>query len=161
LEARSHGFMRAIGVSMVPRRMRCVLSAAAVNAIHASTPHTASAKKIPSQPCCSASAAASAVSAASKKGATTPQRMDRDDSSTAVRLREWIAPYARLSTDPVLTRASSAFGYLGGPGHFSRASSARRLPIRGANLKPWPLQGEPATTEPWRSTTKSSLGVFV
>ena len=43
--------------------------------------NTASARKIPSQPCSSARGADSAVSAASKKGVTTPQRMDPDDSS--------------------------------------------------------------------------------
>jgi len=73
---------------MVPRRMRCVLSAAAVSAIHASTPHTASATKIPSQPCRSARAATSAVSAASRNGMITPQRMGPGDSSIGTRLAD-------------------------------------------------------------------------
>src|SRR5947208_11819597 len=38
---------------------------------------------------------------------------------------------------------------------------ANRRPIAGANLKPWPLQGEPITTRPRRSRMKCSSGVVV
>ena len=34
-------------------------------------------------------------------------------------------------------------------------------PIVGANLKPWPEQGETTTIGPTRSSTKSSVAVFV
>src|SRR5438045_1362584 len=43
----------------------------------------------------------------------------------------------------------------------SRASAARRAPIAGANLKPWPEQGEPTTNRPPRSRMKLSSGVVV
>ena len=33
--------------------------------------------------------------------------------------------------------------------------------MNGANLKPWPLHGEPITMGPTRSITNSSSGVFV
>ena len=40
----------------------------------------------------------------------------------------------------------------------SSASAASRSPIAGANLKPWPLHGEPTTIRPCRSSTKRSSG---
>ena len=43
----------------------------------------------------------------------------------------------------------------------SIARSASLRPIRGVNLKPWLLQGEPTTIDPRRSTTKSWVGVVV
>src|SRR2546430_557301 len=43
----------------------------------------------------------------------------------------------------------------------SRASAARRSPIAGANLKPWPEQGEPTTIWPPRSRMKLSSSVVV
>ncbi len=67
-----HGRMRAIGVSIVPRRMRSVTIAAAVRQTQASTPQTGSQTKIPSQPAASAARAASATSRASPKGITKP-----------------------------------------------------------------------------------------
>ena len=41
------------------------------------------------------------------------------------------------------------------------ARSASMRPITGTNLKPWPLHGEPITSGPVRSMTKSSVGVVV
>src|SRR5262249_35390553 len=44
-----------------------------------------------------------------------------------------------------------------------RASAARRRPIAGANLKPWPEHAEPTTMRPRRSSTKpwSTVEVYV
>ncbi len=43
----------------------------------------------------------------------------------------------------------------------SRASAASRCPITGANLKPCPLQGEPTTMRPRRSSRNSSFSRVV
>ena len=43
----------------------------------------------------------------------------------------------------------------------SSASAASRCPTTGANLKPWPLHGEPTTIRPRRSSRNSSFSRFV
>ncbi len=53
--------MRETGVIIVPRRMRCVVIAAAASETQASTPHTGSQTKNPSQPASSAAWAKSAA----------------------------------------------------------------------------------------------------
>src|SRR5262249_55660762 len=46
-----------------------------------------------------------------------------------------------------------------GHGYRLAAIRASRLPIAGANLKPWPLQADPITMRPRRSRMKRSSGV--
>ena len=70
--ASSAGRRRDGGVSIVPRRMWDVRTAASASEIQASTPHTGSQTKRPSQPASSAAAARSPTASASAHGTTYP-----------------------------------------------------------------------------------------
>ena len=66
---------------------------------------------------------------------------------------------ARRSQHPARRPGPSLNGFPG-PGS-PAAIAARRRPISGTNLKPWPEKPAPTTSGPDRSSTKSSVGVDV